>query len=291
MSDNHSWVESQGIFLARQSACPASRLRSLNVSVTCAAMCWRCGVQHLNLPALACAGATWGAIRLRHHEVYAEPLTAPLQWQTDEIHALQPGCCPTPVLAPCRRAQARNISFAADAPQMQHGVRLRHAPSSVPGSAQPQHPLALGPGFAHSAAAGEAGESGGAAALGVQPSDVLDVGPSWSNLQHVPSMATGGPAHPMALGAQHAGQGGGLAAAEGRRQQQQHAHQQQHRDGHSSLQCTLQRQTSCAAELPHRQLSRTVTLADTMLATSHSNYMRDDVPASDVVLGESLGRN
>eukprot|EP00891_Asterochloris_glomerata_P008102 jgi/Astpho2/8102/fgenesh1_pg.00120_%23_63_t len=184
-----------------------------------------------------------------------------------------------------RRAQARNISFAADAPQMQQGVRLRHAPSSAPGSAQPQHPLALGPGFAHSAAAGEAGESGGAAALGVQPSDVLDVGPSWSNLQHVPSMATGGPAHPMALGAQHAGQGGGLAAAEGRRQQQQHAHQQQHRDGHSSLQCTLQRQTSCAAELPYRQLSRTVTLADTMLATSHSNYMRDDVPASDVVLG------
>ena len=191
---------------------------------------------------------------------------------------------------PCRRAQARNISFAADAQPVQQGVRLRHAPSLGPGSAQPQHPLALGPGFARSGAAGEVGDSGGAAALGVQPSDFLDVGPSWSNTQHVSSMATGGPAHPMALGAQHAGQGGGAAAAEGRRQQQQqHAHQQQHRDGHSSLRSTLQRQASSAAGLPPRQLSRTVTLADaTMLATSHSNYMRDDVPASDVVLGESL---
>ena len=200
----------------------------------------------------------------------------------------------TPVLVPCRRTQARNISFAADTQPMQQGARLRHSPSLAPGGAQPQHPLTLGPGFARSGAAGEGGGSGGAAALGVQPSDFLDVGPSWSHTQHVPSMATGGPAHPMALGAQHAGQGGGAAAPEGRRQQQQqqqHAHQQQHRDGHSSLQSTLQRQASSAAGVPPRHLSRTVTLADTtMLATSHSNYMRDDVPASDVVLGESLGR-
>ena len=197
----------------------------------------------------------------------------------------------TPVLVPCRRTQRRNISFAADAQQVQPGVHLRRAPSLVPGSGQPQHPLTLGPGFARSGAAGEAGDSGGAAALGVQPSDFLDVGPSWSNTQHVPSMATGGQAHPMALGAQHAAQGGGAAAAEGRRQQQQqHPPQQQHRDGHSSLQSTLQRQASSAAGSPPRHLSRSVTLADTtMLATSHSNYMRDDVPASDVVLGESLG--